>query len=296
MTATPAAQFWLMTGEVPSGPFTVEQVHAEVAAGRATWQTLACPVGTADTTWRPLVQTAGIGPLATPGGSAEQSVPGDTNPPASQPVPSGEPEPPIIGRRSSPIAQVGAWVAAAVLVGGAYFGVKWLNARNFSQPPVVPPTGSGIQKLLTSPPPAQPGQSQPTAPTSGIPGWNLGGPPVIPAYMQDPKALLVGSWRWDGGGGYASTFAFEAAGTFTYSVTGANAVLNVPVVGCEASGRWSVRDGTLFVEFTGASEAALVPVFRGRTAKAQVKFVDTDRVQLAGIEGDAVARTYTRVR
>ena len=301
MTPTPAAQFWLMTGEVPSGPFTVEQVHAEVAAGRATWQTLACPVGTADATWRPLVQTAGIGPLATPGGSAEPSGPGDPNTqPPPQPGPSGEPEPSVEprpeGKGSNAIAQLAAWVAAAAIVCGLYFGGKWLTARNMSKPPVVPPTGSGIQKLLTGPKAEPTGPTQPSAPTGTYTGWNLAGPPVLPAYLQDPKALLVGSWRWDGGGGYASTFAFEAAGTFTYYVTGANAVLNVPVAGCEASGRWSVRDGTLFVEFTGASEAALVPAFRGRTARAQVKFVDTDRVQLAGIEGDAVARTYTRVR
>jgi hypothetical protein len=43
--AQPPTQFWLLTGEVPAGPFTVAQVHAELAAGRATWQTPACPVG-----------------------------------------------------------------------------------------------------------------------------------------------------------------------------------------------------------------------------------------------------------
>ncbi len=179
MTATPAAQFWLMTGVVPSGPFTVDQVHAEVAAGRATWQMLACPVGTADATWRPLVQTAGVGPVATPGSSDVPPVPGDTNPPAPPLVSSGETEPPIIGRRSRPIAQVGAWVAAAVLVGGAYFGVKWLNARNFSKPPVVVPSGSGIQKLLNSPTTAPTGPSQPPAAGGSVDGKAVPQPPPV---------------------------------------------------------------------------------------------------------------------
>jgi hypothetical protein len=290
-----------MTGEIPTGPFTVEQVHAEVAAGRATGQTLACPIGTADATWRPLVQTAGIGPLAVVAVSGERSVPVGANPPpASQPAPSGDLEPPVeprvAGKGSNTVAQLAAWVAAAAIVFGLYFGGKWRTARTFSTSAVVRPSGGGILKLLNGPKTEPTSPTQTSAPTGTYSGWNLGGPPVLPADMQDPKVLLVGSWRWDGGEGYASTFAFEAAGTFTYYVTGANAVLNVPVARCEASGRWSVRDGTLFVEFTGAREAAMVPVFRGRTARAQVKFADTDRVQLAGVEGDAVARTYTRVR
>jgi hypothetical protein len=73
----PADQFWLLTGEVPSGPLTVAQVHAELAAGRATWQTPACPVGGA--TWLPLVQTPGIGPPALPRTAA------DARPPAAPP-------------------------------------------------------------------------------------------------------------------------------------------------------------------------------------------------------------------
>lgn len=60
----PHERFWLLTGEVPGGPFTVAQVHAELDAGRATWQTPACPVG--GSTWLPLVQTPGIGPVGPP--------------------------------------------------------------------------------------------------------------------------------------------------------------------------------------------------------------------------------------
>jgi hypothetical protein len=63
--APPADRFWLLTGEVPAGPFTATEVHAELAAGRATWQTPACPVG--GSTWLPLVRTPGVGPAADPG-------------------------------------------------------------------------------------------------------------------------------------------------------------------------------------------------------------------------------------
>lgn len=59
--ASPAAnQFWLLTGEAPTGPFTVAQIHAMLASGKATWQTSASPVG--EGTWRPLMQIPGIGP------------------------------------------------------------------------------------------------------------------------------------------------------------------------------------------------------------------------------------------
>lgn len=67
-------QFWLLTGEVPGGPFTVAQVHAELAAGRADWQTLACPVG--GSTWFPLVRTPGIGPTAGPDAAGPERSPG----------------------------------------------------------------------------------------------------------------------------------------------------------------------------------------------------------------------------
>ena len=60
MTSDQADQFWLLAGEVPTGPFTVAQIHAELAAGRATWQTSACPVGSNG--WQPLVRTPGFGP------------------------------------------------------------------------------------------------------------------------------------------------------------------------------------------------------------------------------------------
>lgn len=94
----PANQFWLLTGAVPAGPFTTAQVHAELAAGRATWQTPACPVG--GRTWLPLLKTPGIGPGAgcppavEPTRSAEPAAaPAPTLPAASGPpsIPIGVP-------------------------------------------------------------------------------------------------------------------------------------------------------------------------------------------------------------
>ena len=58
--SVPLTKYWLNTGETPAGPFTLDQVHAELAAGRATWQTSACLFG--GTVWLPLLKTPGIGP------------------------------------------------------------------------------------------------------------------------------------------------------------------------------------------------------------------------------------------
>ena len=85
--ASPAAnQFWLLTGEVPSGPFTVSQIHEMIASGKATWQTSASLVG--EGTWRPLLRIPGIGPT-------NESVirPESPPPPAPCPPPAPSPEP-----------------------------------------------------------------------------------------------------------------------------------------------------------------------------------------------------------
>ena len=71
----PPDQFWLLTGAVPTGPFTVAQIHAKLSSGEATSQTPACPLG--GTAWLPLGQTLGIGLGASAGGT-----------PARQPHPS----------------------------------------------------------------------------------------------------------------------------------------------------------------------------------------------------------------
>src|SRR5437660_395649 len=54
-------RYWLLIGDVPSGPFDVGQVHAKLMAGEVSWQTQACPVG--GSTWHPLVRVPGLGPV-----------------------------------------------------------------------------------------------------------------------------------------------------------------------------------------------------------------------------------------
>ena len=54
-----SVRYWLLIGEVPSGPFTVAEVRAKLAAREATWETPACAVGG---TWGPLLRTPGCGP------------------------------------------------------------------------------------------------------------------------------------------------------------------------------------------------------------------------------------------
>jgi hypothetical protein len=64
---------------VPAGPFNVAQIHAKLAAGDVTWQTLACPVG--GSTWLPLVKVPGIGPVQPPPPeSAPNPAPVDAGP------------------------------------------------------------------------------------------------------------------------------------------------------------------------------------------------------------------------
>jgi len=58
----PDDRYWLLTGDAPTGPFTVAEVLARLAGGDLAWDTRACPVGRSE--WRPLVQTPGIGPVA----------------------------------------------------------------------------------------------------------------------------------------------------------------------------------------------------------------------------------------
>src|SRR4051794_26216860 len=60
----PVAMIWLMTGDIPSGPFDPAQVHAKLEAGEVTWETRACPVGGAP--WLPLLRPPGFGPTTPP--------------------------------------------------------------------------------------------------------------------------------------------------------------------------------------------------------------------------------------
>ena len=92
----PNDQFWLLTGEVPTGPFTVAQIHTKLAAGDVAWQSPACPVG--GNTWRPLVQTPGIGP----GAVGSDGTPSATGPSPQQPEPKRPTPPPLPAPVSPP--------------------------------------------------------------------------------------------------------------------------------------------------------------------------------------------------
>lgn len=85
----PSNQFWLLAGDVPTGPFDVAQIHAELAGGRITWQTLACPVGSNN--WLPLLKTPGLGPVAaTPAAVTPAQLPATVGPKAFAPIKASE--------------------------------------------------------------------------------------------------------------------------------------------------------------------------------------------------------------
>jgi hypothetical protein len=123
MSTTPL-QFWLLTGEVPSGPFTLEQIHDELASGRATWNTPACVVGGNE--WRPLVQTPGVGPTAS-------AQPGDSSPLPTSHSPSlqsiseiASPTPIVPANTDRTAERVGLFVGISLLIGAVAL-VGWLG-------------------------------------------------------------------------------------------------------------------------------------------------------------------------
>lgn len=88
----PPPAYWLLVGEVPTGPFSVAEVHARLAAGEATWQTPASPVGGAK--WLPLVETPGIGPGVAGADGATPATRASPSPSRSDcPRPSPRPSP-----------------------------------------------------------------------------------------------------------------------------------------------------------------------------------------------------------
>lgn len=139
MTTGPHNQFWLMTGSVPTGPFTVTQVHAELAAGRATWQTPACPVGGA--TWMPVVRTPGLGPSSGEAdpqvGYSEADPPPSDRPPAAPTCP--VPQAPAVtatltaGQTDAAVGIAVLVVAVAALGGLAYGMYAWLGPATASE-------------------------------------------------------------------------------------------------------------------------------------------------------------------
>lgn len=60
-STTITKRFWVMLAGMPSGPFTLQQIHDMLNRGEIRWQqTLACPVGQGS--WATLIATPGIGP------------------------------------------------------------------------------------------------------------------------------------------------------------------------------------------------------------------------------------------
>lgn len=162
-------QYWLLTGSVPIGPFSIAQIHSKLSAGEITQQTSACIVGGSN--WLPLIQTPGIGPPVVPkaGESTAGSsspVPGSTlaNPstgtksdqlelqppplPGREPAPNqgrGGEEPPPLTRRSD---------------GGTRGGtIRQAGSSEEIPPPLPPmpssattnPSGSAVPNQQTSP-------------------------------------------------------------------------------------------------------------------------------------------------
>lgn len=151
-----ADQFWLLTGDVPAGPFTISQIHAKLAIGDATWQTSACLVGGGK--WLPLVQTPGIGP-GVPRSGSQPVVPASSDPktelkptnfqqeePPPLPLDSSEESPPTVplSPAENPAASVASpptnsaqtteWVKfgifailAAVVLFGAYLSYRQIR-------------------------------------------------------------------------------------------------------------------------------------------------------------------------
>lgn len=153
MPSVPPAteQFWLLTGEVPTGPFSVDQIHAKIASGNATWQTPACPVGGSN--WLPIVRTPGLGPVAvgTPAPASEPTASAAPNSPPPLQKPATDPPapgrvipPPLPSISSSPGApavppepapadpkseRIGAAIGIGIvllLIAGGVYGVSWV--------------------------------------------------------------------------------------------------------------------------------------------------------------------------
>lgn len=149
--SAPPEQFWLLTGEVPTGPLTVAQIHDKLATGEATWQTPACPVGGSN--WRPIIRTPGLGPDA--GGTtapaseptasaAPKSLPPLQKPATDPPAPGRVIPPPLPSTSSPPGApavspegapadpkseRIGAAIGIGIvllLIAGGVYGVSWV--------------------------------------------------------------------------------------------------------------------------------------------------------------------------
>ncbi|OWK35243.1 DUF4339 domain-containing protein [Fimbriiglobus ruber] len=72
----PSPNDWLLTGQVPAGPFALDQIRGRLAAGQLAADTPVCPVG--GTAWVPIGDVPGLGspaPSPAPGGATTSSDP-----------------------------------------------------------------------------------------------------------------------------------------------------------------------------------------------------------------------------
>jgi hypothetical protein len=149
---TPADLFWLLAGETPTGPFSAEYLHAELAAGRVGWQTPACRVG--ESVWQPLLRTPGFGPV-----TPSATVPSDAVPPPCGNTPSASPQ---AAARPAPKRPFPGWkwgggggVAVAVILGLLRLSGCGKPTYQPIPPATKPPPGLTTPSQKT-PPPAQP--------------------------------------------------------------------------------------------------------------------------------------------
>ena len=56
----PSMQYWVLSGDIPSGPFDIQQLHAKLANGEVKGDTQVCLIG--GSSWFPLVRIPGILP------------------------------------------------------------------------------------------------------------------------------------------------------------------------------------------------------------------------------------------
>lgn len=153
---TPADHFWLLAGETPTGPFSAGHLHAELAAGRVSWQTPACRVG--ESVWQPLLRTPGFGP------PAPALSDGLTPSPPNVSIPSSDPEATALPAARRPISawKWGGGVGVAVAVIVAVLRLSGCG-KTTCQPILPTPKPPG----LTSPSQKTPLPAQPVPPSPG---------------------------------------------------------------------------------------------------------------------------------
>lgn len=158
-------RYWLLTGEVPAGPFSVAELHASLASGKATWQTLACPVGGG--AWVPLLRMPGFGPSA----SEERAAPAAGESDSPSPVIRNEPIWP------APAPDAAAVAAAAVVAPASAPAPAYTYPMAHAAPTATPP--------------------EPSAPAPATSGFEIAaGLAVIAAILFGVVAAGYGLYEW----------------------------------------------------------------------------------------------------